>query len=205
MRKYITKVSAIVIILLTLSSLAVADRPSLPARLINWLRSNFSVFSLKGQGEKGQEHRAEQHQKEQRSKGAEEQGSKDAPRHLRTSPPLSESSVPSLKSYGRSTQTAKLLRFYNYPNPFIPELGTDFICELDGEATFELKIFGVDGLLVRKLNWRSSESPPHWNGEDTIGRTVRTGMYIYVLKATDVITGEVADIRYGKMMAWYMD
>jgi hypothetical protein len=74
---------------------------------------------------------------------------------------------------------------------------------LDGEATLELKIFGMNGSLVKKLDWSSSQSPPHWDAKDTIGRTVRTGMYIYSLRVTDAVTGEVADTRYGKMMAWY--
>ena len=104
-----------------------------------------------------------------------------------------------------SVQAAKLLEFYNYPNPFIPDLGTDFICKMDGDATLELKIFDMDGSLVRELSWGASERPPHWDGEDTVGRTVRTGMYIYSLKVTDAITGEVADTKYGKMMAWYVD
>jgi len=102
-------------------------------------------------------------------------------------------------------QVAKLTIFYNYPNPFIPELGTDFICKLQGEASLELRIYNMNGALIRQLSWESSQDPPHWDGEDTIGGTVRTGIYIYSLTVTDTATGEITDSRYGKMMAWYMD
>jgi len=223
----IIKVGVIIIVFLMLSDLALAaelfekkleqkfrsslfqrlaDNPSLATRLINWLRNNIPIFNLKEQGVESVGQRAKSI--EQRAKGGREG---EAPAE-----PKTESKVPragrkehhvlSPKLYVlRSTQIVKLLRFYNYPNPFIPDLGTDFICELDGEATLELKIFDMNGSLVEKLNWESPKRPPHWDGKDTIGRTVRTGMYIYSLKVTDAITGEVADIRYGKMMAWYMD
>jgi hypothetical protein len=63
----------------------------------------------------------------------------------------------------------------------------------------------MDGLLVRELSWASHESPPHWDGKGKIGRTVRTGMYMYVFKVSDPVTGGIIHTRYGKMMAWYMD
>jgi hypothetical protein len=206
MHRDVIKTGAVTIILIMLSSLAVADDSSFVTRLFNWLRSNIPIFNLKEQGAESGEQRAKS--EEQRAKGGRE-GEAPAERSAKSKVPRAgreESHALSPKLYALcSTRTVKLLRFYNYPNPFIPDLGTDFICELDGEATLELKIFGMNGSLVEKLNWNSSESPPHWDGKDTIGRTVRTGMYIYFLKVTDAITGEVADLRYGKMMAWYMD
>ncbi len=206
-RRDIIKVSAIVITLLMLSSSALAaDNPSLATRLINWLRSSIPIFNLKEQGVESAGHRAKGI--EQRAKSRRE-GEAPAEPKTKSKVPITgrkEPRVLSPKLYAlRSMQTVKLLRFYNYPNPFIPDLGTDFICELDGEATLELKIFGMNGFLVKRLDWNSSGSPPHWDGKDNIGRTVRTGMYIYFLKVTDATTGEVTDLRCGKMMAWYMD
>jgi len=214
MRRYAIKTSAATVVFLMLSNLALAaENPSLATRLLNWLRSNIPIFNLK-------EQRAEHKTQDAERKTQKLRHETRDVRHesLKSQDSSLKSGVLSLESYNRSMQKvgngvlkgakplhAKLLRFYNYPNPFIPDLGTDFICELDGEATLELKVFGMNGSLVKKLSWESSNSPPHWDGEDTIGRTVRTGMYIYFLKVTDAITGEVADTRCGKMMAWYMD
>jgi hypothetical protein len=194
MFRHIIRAGAITIILLTLSSLAVADDSSFVMRLFNWLKSNVSVFRQKEQGAESIEHGAKG---EERSTKSKDQDSIIVKPASSIQHPVSSIQYP-------ASRTAKLLRFYNYPNPFIPELGTDFICELDGEANLELKIFSMDGSLVRKLDWASPKSPPHWDGKDNISRTVRTGMYIYLLRVTDVITGEVTDTRYGKMMAWYM-
>jgi len=166
-----------------LSSLAAAaaDTPSFTTKLFRWLRSSISVFKLKGQ-----------------TVSEDQKGESLRPR-VPAPPPSLAPAVPN------PTQAAKLNIFYNYPNPFIPDLGTDFICRLKGEATLELKIYSMDGSLVQQLSWESSQYPPHWDGKDTIGGLIRTGMYIYSLKVIDAITGEVSDSRYGKMMAWYMD
>jgi len=181
MHRSIIRISAVTIILLMLSSLAVADTPSFATKLIRWLRSSISAFRLKVQT------------------ATDEQYGKP----LRPRAPVSPH--PRAPAAPRSIQDASLVEFYNYPNPFIPDLGTDFVCKLDGEATLELKIYDMNGSMVKQLSWESSQDPPHWDGKDTIGGIIRTGIYIYSLKITDAITGKITDSRYGKMMAWYMD
>ena len=188
MRKEAVKITVIAVILLTLSSSVIADGTSFTARLIGWLRSNMAIFRLKSQEAPPAD--------QKNAEGVEK---------IATESRKSPVSIKNSLKYQESARTAKILRFYNYPNPFTPELGTDFICELEGEASLVLKIFNMNGSLVQELSWQSSEDPPHWDGKDTIGQTVRTGMYIYSLKATDSIAGEVVDSKYGKMMAWYMD
>ena len=172
MRRDIIRIGAVTVIILMLSSLAVADEPSFATKLIRWLRSSISIFTVKVQTTADKQNKA--------------------------------SLRPRAMAAPRNSQVAKLTIFYNYPNPFIPELGTDFICKLIGEAALELRIYNMNGALIRQLSWESSEDPPHWDGEDTIGGTIRTGIYIYSLKVTDTATGEITDSRYGKMMAWYM-
>lgn len=189
MRRSIIRIGAVTIILLMLSSLAVGEslnrketsEPSFATRLIRWLRNSISMFRLRGQTT----------------------DNKQNGDTLRPRAPVSPH--PRAPAAPRSTQAASLAEFYNYPNPFIPDLGTDFVCKMEGEATLELKIYDMNGSMVKQLSWESSQEPPHWDGKDTIGGKIRTGMYIYSLKITDAITGEVSDSRYGKMMAWYMD
>ena len=183
MRRNVIKIAVVVMLFTGMSGPVVADTPSFVAKLFGWLRSSIAVFSPERQESKDVDQRVDRAERRIDAEGS---------RLLSPKAPV-------------FIQTVKLLRFYNYPNPFVPDLGTDFICELAGEATLDLKIFDLKGSMVKNLGWSSSESPPHWDGEDTIGRTVRTGMYIYSLKVTDKATGEVAETRYGKMMAWYMD
>jgi plastocyanin len=72
----------------------------------------------------------------------------------------------------------------NYPNPFNPT--TTIRYTLPERSTVELAVFGVDGKLVRVLE--SGAKPmgtfeAKWDGHDTSGRAVASGVYYYRLKA----------------------
>ncbi len=82
---------------------------------------------------------------------------------------------------------ASLLRLVqNYPNPFNPMTTISFELPVSGHASIE--IFDVRGRLVRTLV--NAMMPPgsksvKWDGEDSHGRTVPSGVYFYRLTAGD--------------------
>ncbi len=83
-----------------------------------------------------------------------------------------------------SGQIAPRLRLgQNYPNPFNPVTWIPFYLPADGRAS--LKIYDVKGERVNVLRDRWYRSGPHsvrWNGRDSRGRQVVTGLYFCVLR-----------------------
>ncbi len=74
----------------------------------------------------------------------------------------------------------------NYPNPFNPQ--TTIKYALPTAADVQLKVYGVDGRLVKTLVNETREAGHHeviWRGDDTAGRRVATGTYFYVIEAGD--------------------
>ena len=77
--------------------------------------------------------------------------------------------------------------FQNYPNPFNPETRIRF--ELPKGGKVKLRIYAVNGQLVRKLIEKDMPRGPHsvrWNGRDDSGRAVASGVYFYSLAASGV-------------------
>ena len=71
----------------------------------------------------------------------------------------------------------------NYPNPFNPE--TTFSFSLKEAGNVRMDIFNLRGQLVRTLVDGVCNAGPHkvvWNGKDTAGRSVSTGVYLYKLQ-----------------------
>ncbi len=79
----------------------------------------------------------------------------------------------------------------NYPNPFNPETWIPF--ELAADADVTIRIYGMDGGLVRTLGlgaramgeYRSRADAAHWDGANERGESVASGVYIYELTAGD--------------------
>jgi len=72
----------------------------------------------------------------------------------------------------------------NYPNPFNPT--TTIRYTLPERSTVELAVFGVDGKLVRVLESGTNPAGTHeatWDGRDSSGRGVASGVYFYRLNA----------------------
>jgi len=68
----------------------------------------------------------------------------------------------------------------NYPNPFNPETTIRF--SLARESRVEISIYSINGQLVRSLVNGSYGAGVHsamWNGRDSIGRPVSSGVYFY--------------------------
>jgi len=77
--------------------------------------------------------------------------------------------------------------FQNQPNPFSPE--TRIAYELPQAGRAELRIYSVNGRLVRKLVDEDRSAGPHsvlWDGLDESGRAVSSGVYFYTLAAPGV-------------------
>ncbi|MBM3234683.1 T9SS type A sorting domain-containing protein [Candidatus Poribacteria bacterium] len=83
-------------------------------------------------------------------------------------------------------QTALL---QNYPNPFNPETWIPF--ELAQDASVTISIYNVKGQLIRTIElgnqkagiYVAEDKAAYWNGKDSLGEKVASGMYFYTLQA----------------------
>jgi hypothetical protein len=75
----------------------------------------------------------------------------------------------------------------NFPNPFNPETWIPFY--LDSAGTVAVRIYSVDGVLVRELDLGdqpaglhgSRDTSAYWDGRNSLGERVASGMYVYEL------------------------
>jgi hypothetical protein len=102
--------------------------------------------------------------------------SEDASRHI------------ALKEAAAPVATRSFLA-QNYPNPFNPETWLPYA--LASDAYVIIRIFDVCGNLVRCLNLGYRETgfytehgeAAHWDGRDSLGQKVASGVYFYTLRA----------------------
>ena len=79
----------------------------------------------------------------------------------------------------------------NYPNPFNPETWIPY--QLAAPADVTLHIYGINGTLVRTLAlghqtagmYHGRSRAAYWDGRNTFGEPVASGVYFYTLKAGD--------------------
>ena len=79
----------------------------------------------------------------------------------------------------------------NYPNPFNPETWIPYKLSKPGEV--RITIYSVDGKLVRTLAlghqpagvYQSKSRAAYWDGRNTLGERVASGLYFYTLTAGD--------------------
>ena len=79
----------------------------------------------------------------------------------------------------------------NYPNPFNPETWIPY--QLSASADVSISIYSVNGHLVRQLElghqsagvYRSRSRAAYWDGRNTFGERVASGLYFYTLTAGD--------------------
>ncbi|MDE0398980.1 MAG: leucine-rich repeat domain-containing protein [Candidatus Poribacteria bacterium] len=77
----------------------------------------------------------------------------------------------------------------NYPNPFNPETWIPY--ELSEPAEVTLRIYAVDGTLVRRLVlghraagiYHDRNRAAYWDGKNDVGEAVASGVYFYTLTA----------------------
>ena len=79
----------------------------------------------------------------------------------------------------------------NYPNPFNPETWIPY--QLSKPAAVNISIYAVDGMLVRTLDlghqtvgiYQNKSQAAYWDGRNTVGESVASGVYFYTLTAGD--------------------
>ena len=92
----------------------------------------------------------------------------------------------SLRPLPRATRVLQ-----NYPNPFNPETWIPY--QLNQESEVSLSIYSSDGQLVRRIelglktagNYQTSDRAIYWDGRNTNGEQVSSGVYFYQLQADD--------------------
>lgn len=100
---------------------------------------------------------------------------------------LSFFNEPEIESYGQEGETAILLHT-SYPNPFNPDkIGKTIISFfIPSESKVELSVYNIKGQKVKRLiNDKLAEGKHSivWNGRDSSGRQVISGIYLYRIKA----------------------
>ena len=82
--------------------------------------------------------------------------------------------------------------FHNYPNPFNPETWIPY--QLKQPADVKIAIYAANGQLVRLLNlghqaagyYIGKHRAAHWDGKNTVGEPVASGVYFYQLQADNL-------------------
>ena len=86
---------------------------------------------------------------------------------------------------------AETALLHNYPNPFNPETWIPY--ELNTPAAVRISIYDPSGVLVRELSlgyqmagrYTSRARAAYWDGRNTVGEPVGSGLYFYTLTAGD--------------------
>ena len=81
--------------------------------------------------------------------------------------------------------------FQNYPNPFNPDTWIPYQLSADSDVT--ISIYDIHGIIIRQLTFGNQsaglylqrDKAAHWNGRNTAGELVSSGVYFYMLKAGD--------------------
>ena len=102
-----------------------------------------------------------------------------------TIPPADGNNAPT------GTSPSKMALLANYPNPFNPETWIPY--QLSKSADVTLTIYNMRGVVVRQLKlghqpagaYLSRSRAIHWDGRNSIGEKVATGVYFYTLAAGD--------------------
>ena len=78
--------------------------------------------------------------------------------------------------------------FQNVPNPFNPRTSIAF--EIPAPGNVRLRIFDLQGRLVRTVTSGAADAGPHtteWDGLDDRGRAVASGLYVYRVEAPGLV------------------
>ena len=81
---------------------------------------------------------------------------------------------------------------FNYPNPF--SLSTQFTFDVSENSEIEIKIYTLNGVLVRRLEpfetFTGFSIYDEWDGFDSFGDNIANGVYLYELEATSTVSGK---------------
>ena len=93
-----------------------------------------------------------------------------------------------LKSQGSKIEAYNFALGQNYPNPFNPQTWIPY--SLAEDSVVLIRIYDLEGTMVRKLdighksagNYVTRDTSAFWNGKNSAGETVSSGIYFYVLE-----------------------
>ena len=103
-------------------------------------------------------------------------------------------SGPGLQYGYRATQAVSKLG-QNYPNPVTGGY-TVIPFSMPRGTSGSIRIFTVDGQLVRKLDWNTGERTVQWDCTNASGEPVAAGVYLYQLRAGDFVeTNKMVVVR----------
>ena len=99
--------------------------------------------------------------------------------------------IENLKRLLASLMPEKTALLANYPNPFNPETWIPY--HLAKPADVTLTIYAANGAIVRTLAlghqaagiYQSRIRAAHWDGKNSVGESVASGIYFYTLSAGD--------------------
>ena len=91
----------------------------------------------------------------------------------------------------KDTQPVESVLLPNYPNPFNPETWIPYY--LADDADVYLTIYDITGMVVRQLDlghqqagdYRDRTKAVYWDGRNSVGEMVGSGVYFYQLRAGD--------------------
>ena len=95
--------------------------------------------------------------------------------------------IPVLERLINNTIPEKTLLLPNYPNPFNPETWIPY--DLAQDADVKIHIYDVNGKSIRQLSlgfkttgiYRSKSRAVYWDGKNSVGEYVSSGVYFYTL------------------------
>ena len=80
----------------------------------------------------------------------------------------------------------------NYPNPFNPTTTIDF--SIQNDSKIELSVFNIKGQKIKTLTHSEFTGGSHsliWNGDDELGKSVSSGIYLYKLN----VNGKIESVK----------
>lgn len=100
----------------------------------------------------------------------------------------SQNSWGELKSEGSKVESHDFTLGQNYPNPFNPQTWIPY--SLATDSVVVISIYNMEGTMVKKLdigrksagNYTSRDASAFWDGKNSAGETVSSGIYFYVLE-----------------------
>ena len=109
--------------------------------------------------------------------------------HLDLTDATSQQGIHFLEQLLKALTPKKTALLANYPNPFNPETWIPY--QLAQPADVTMTIYAVDGKLVRRLDlghqpigiYQHRSRAAHWDGKNTMGESVASGVYFYTLTA----------------------
>ena len=95
----------------------------------------------------------------------------------------------------KSAPIQKKLRIFDkpYPNPFTPLSSDEDFNQVvfparaieDASGEFTVRIYAIDGMLIKTLTALPGETKLTWDGRDEAGEIVESGVYVYQLQIAE--------------------